>query len=211
MQLKRLAALAALLPLATGAAAQGSDALLRLTDAITVCDLVDDFEVEENAGPDLEDCVDASRALFEAAGVLTIAEQERLGLGFVDVIRASPPAATFDELAPAIDLLADIFRTMSYRQCWPGRSPPTLAECTAAIRIMTIAAQALPPEAAGTVAIDICLGSQGRPEFQPAVFAVVDELVGRAAAGGDPVMRGPIDAVAELRARCGIVRSTRTG
>ncbi|MGV8839263.1 MAG: hypothetical protein ACWA6X_03050 [Bauldia sp.] len=210
MQVKCLAALAALLPVATGAMAQGSDALLRLTDAITVCDLVDEFEVEENAGPDLEDCVAASRTLFEAAGLLPVAGQERLGLGFVDVIRAAPPATTRDELAPTVDLLANIFRTMSYRQCWPGGTPPTLADCTAAIRIMAIAAQALPPEAAGTVAIDICLGSQGRPEFQPAVFAVVDELVARAAAG-DPVMRGPIDAVAELRARCGIVRSTRTG
>lgn len=209
MPARRLAAIAALLLAPPGAAAQGSDPLLRLTDAITVCDLVGAIEIEENTGPNLEACLVASRTLFEAAGALTIADQERLALGYVDVIRAAPPAPTFTELAPTIDLLGNIFGTMSYRQCWPGGTPPTLAECTAAIRIIAIAAQALPPEAAGTAAIDICLGSQGRPEWQPTILGVVDELVARWERGGDPVMRAPIDAVADLRAKCGIVTATR--
>ncbi|MCW5718597.1 MAG: hypothetical protein KIS68_12280 [Bauldia sp.] len=209
MPVKRLAGFAAMLLTPLGASAQGSDPLLRLTDAITVCDLVGPIELEEYAGPFLEACLVASRTLFEAAGAMTIADQERLGLGFVDVIRAAPPAETFDALPPTIDLLGNIFGTMTYRQCWPGGTPPTLEECAAAIRIIAIAAQALPPEAAGTAAIDICLGSQGRAEWQPAIFAVIDELVARTARGGDPVMRAPIDAIAELRARCGIVTTTR--
>lgn len=206
MQGKRLAAfVAALLMPLHAALPQAFDPVLPLTDAIGVCDLVDAREIEENAGPDLEDCVAASAALFAAAGMLSVADQERLGLAYVDIIRAARPAETFDKLPPTVDLLADIFRTMSYRQCWPRGVPSTLDACMAAIRIMTIASQAFPPDAVETVAIDICIGSQGRSEWQRAVLGVVDELVARLATGRDPVMQSPIDRVAELRAECRLV------
>lgn len=206
MRATHLAAfVAAILLPPAGALAQDADTLLRLTDAITVCDLVDAIEIEENAGPHLEACVAASATLFEAARGLSVADQERLGMAYVDVILAAPPAETFDKLPPTVDIIADVFRTMSYRQCWPRGIPTTLEACTAAVRIMAIAAQAFPPEAVQTVAIDLCLASQGRASWQATVFAVIDELVARFEAGGDPVMQAPIARVAELRAVCRVV------
>ena len=55
------------------------------------------------------------------------------------------------------------------------------------------------------MANNICIASQARPAWQPAIFAIVDELIARAATGTDPLMRGRIDRVAEVRAACGVV------
>ena len=175
--------------------------------ALAVCNTIPLRQIEIRRGEELDACWNAGLAALDAAGALTVAEQEAVGMAFAGVLReAAPGPLPFGTIVPAVQVLSELLAISAYRECWTRiERVSTLEGCSATVRIVTIAAQAIPDGNIEGVANNICIASQARPAWQPVVLTIVDELIARAGTGTDPVMRGRIDRVAVVRATCGIV------
>ena len=175
--------------------------------ALAVCNTIPLRQIEIRRGEELDACWNAGLAALDAAGTLTVAEQEAVGMAFAAVLReAAPGPIPFGTIVPAVQVLTELLAISSYRECWTRvERVSTLEGCSATVRIVTVAAQAIPDGTIEGVANNICIASQARSAWQPTIFAIVDERIARAATGTDPVMRGRIDRVAEVRAACGVV------
>ncbi len=162
-------------------------------------------ELIDGTGPKIIACRLAADDAFIAAFALPIADQERVGLAFAELMRAPAEAGAPAPYPAASYLMGSRFQGYLFDYCLPGGAPATTATletCTASVRMVAVAAQAQAAEIIPIHVQDICGAIQDNPSWRPDIVAIIDDLVARAATGTDPVMQGRIDELAAGIAAC---------
>jgi hypothetical protein len=157
-------------------------------------------------GPEVTACREAAVAAFPVALDLAIADQERLAFSFVELLR-EPVEANAPAPFPAITyVLTMFFDGWLTTYCTPIGVAPwaegTLEKCTAAVRMVGIANQAVSTALGPMVVNTLCAVIFSAPQWRAAITGITTELAARGATGTDPIVTVRVDDMATGTAAC---------